>query len=266
MFKNHSVLITGPTSGIGRDLAEQFAEEGAHLILVSRNKTKLDAVKQDLEKRHPIQITTILADLSQTGSAKELISHVKMSGLSVDVLVNNAGYGVYGKFIDEDIASQTGMIELHITAPTELIHAFLPQMIRNRKGGILNVASTGAFQPVPRENVYCATKSYTVHFTEALAEEVKNSGVRVCCLCPGPTETPFFDNPLMKTRTPAKISRMSSSDVARIGFDAFKKGQVLVIPGLRNKIIALAVRLAPRSAVRKVAGKIIERAFPPTPK
>jgi len=259
MFKNQWVLVTGPTSGIGRDLAELFAAEGANLMLVSRHADKLDALKKELEDRYRIQAKIFAADLSLPGSAKKLVSDVRVAGVDVDVLVNNAGYGVYGGFVDEDITAQLGMVELHISAPMELSHAFLPSMIRRRRGGILNVASTGGFQPVPNENVYCATKTYMIHFTEALAEELINTGVKISCLCPGPTQTAFFDNPLMKTQGPGKMPRMRSQDVARIGFEAFKKGKVLEITGRKNKMMAFLVRFAPRSAVRKAAKKMIER-------
>jgi len=261
-FEDQSVLITGPTTGIGACLAEMFAAEGARLILVSRSIERLKAVKDRLSLRFSAKIDLFPADLSLPGSADGLVDAVRKAGLAVDVLVNNAGYGVYGRFIDEPLPPQLGMIELHIASPTRLIYAFLPGMVRNGRGGVLNVASTAGFQPLANQNVYSATKSYLIHFTEALAEEVSRSGVRVTCFCPGPTETPFFDNPHMKTRTPGALARMSAEEVARTGFNAFKKGKVLEIPGWNNKGMVIGVKFSPRFITRKVAAKIIERVLP----
>ena len=261
-FKDQTVLITGPTTGIGRDLAELFAAEGANLMLVSRNVKKLDQVKSELEGRFKIRALVIPVDLSLAGAADQLVAAVGRSGLDVDVLVNNAGYGVYGKFLDEDIRVQLGMIELHVAAPNRLTHAFLPGMLERRRGGVMNISSTGGFQPVGIENVYCATKAYLTHFTEALAEEIgpqSQTGVSITCVCPGPTQTDFFSTPHMKTRAPAKLSRMTSIAVARLAFAAFKAGKILEITGLQNKLTALSVKLAPRSAVRKAARRMVER-------
>lgn len=259
MFRGQRVLITGPTSGIGKDLAEIFAAEGAELILVSRSAGRLGDLKRDLEKRFGVRCHSLAVDLAQPGSAETLLWILKDKGLSVDILVNNAGYGVYGNFADAPIEPQLGMIQIHVTVPTQLAHALLGEMRRKRSGGILNVASTGAFQPVPIENVYCSTKAYLLHFTEALAEELRGSGVRVTCLCPGPTETPFFDTPLMKSTHPPKLSRMDSRTVARMGIEGFKKGKPLVITGLRNHLMVLATRLGPRKLVTRIAKKIVEK-------
>ncbi len=264
-FKGQTVLITGPTTGIGRDLAELFAAEGANLILVSRDVQKLNAVKSELEGKSGIRALVIPSDLSQAGASQQLIAAVGRSGLEVDVLVNNAGYGVYGKFLDEPIEAQAGMIELHVSAPTRLAHAFLPGMVSRKRGGVLNISSTGGFQPVAIENVYCSTKAYLTHFTEALAEELAGSGVTVTCVCPGPTQTPFFSNPHMKTRAPAKLTRMTSIDVARRALTAFKEGKVLEVTGFKNKLLAFSVKIAPRSVVRKAARHIVERSQPPHP-
>ncbi len=261
-YAGQVVLITGPTTGIGRDLAELFAAQGAELILVSRNAGKLEQLQVELGSKHSTRSHVIPMDLALTGASAQLISAVDRLDLSVDVLVNNAGYGVYGKFLAEDIHAQLGMIELHVAAPTRLTHHFLPGMIERGRGGVLNISSTGGFQPVGIENVYCSTKAYLTHFTEALAEEIgpkSNTGVSITCVCPGPTETPFFDNPHMKTRTPAKLSRMTSIQVAQLAMSAFEKGKILEVCGMQNKLIALATKLAPRAAVRKVARQIVER-------
>lgn len=263
MFKDQTVLITGPTSGIGRELAELFARDGAHLILVSRNLEKLHEISDELRSRYSIRIELLAQDLSLPGSPEKLVQQIKDKRFSVDVLVNNAGYGVYGKFFEEAIGPQMGMIQLHTASLTYLTHAFLRSMLQKGRGGILNVASTGGFQAVPIENVYCSTKAYVVHFTEALAEELRDTPIRVTCFCPGPTQTPFFDTPLMKSSMPVKLSRMGAKTVAQMGYDAFKKGRRLEITGLRNKIMVLGVKLAPRSVVTKIARRIVEKKFQP---
>lgn len=259
IFKDQNVLITGPTTGIGRDLAELFAEEGAHLILVSRNSDKLERVAAELRDRYKIETHVVALDLASGGAAEKLVSEIRSRGLTVDVLVNNAGFGVYGNFLEEDIQPQIGMIGLHVSTLTYLTHAFLPDMIRRGRGGILNVASTAGFQPLPIQNVYAATKAYAIHFTEALAEELRGKPVRVTCLCPGPTETPFFDTPLMKSNLPAKMSRMGSKEVAQLGFEAFKKGRTLVIAGLQNQLMVFGLRFGPRSIVRRIAKRVVEK-------
>ena len=222
---------------------------------------------QDLEIRFRREFGTVShlfpIDLSRPGSPADLVSQVRRKGLSVDVLVNNAGYGVYGKFFEVPLEPQMGMIQLHVASLTYLTYAFLPDMLSRGRGGILNVASTGGFQPVPIENVYCATKAYVIHFTEALAEELRGTPVKVTCLCPGPTSTPFFDTALMKSTAPVKLSRMDSERVARIGFEALKKGDPFVITGLRNKIMVLGAKLGPRRLVVKFARKVVEKKFPP---
>ena len=245
-FKGKTVLITGPSSGIGRDLADLFAQRGAGLILVSRRTDELNRLAADLQKSRGIKAHVIPSDLAAPGSPEKLVADIRRRGLSVDVLVNNAGYGVYGKFHEEEIVPQMGMIQLHVATPTYLSYAFLPDMFKNGGGGILNVASTGGFQAVPIENVYCATKAYLIHFSEALAEELRGTPVRVTCLCPGPTETAFFGTALMKSTLPVKLSRMDSRTVALLGFEAFLKAEPLVITGLRNRLMVMGARMAPR--------------------
>lgn len=240
-------------------MAELFAADGARLILVSRNIQNLEALKADLESRYAVTATIMARDLSKPFGAEALALEVFQKGFSVDVLVNNAGFGVYGNFADEPLEPQLGMIELHVRAPTVLSYAFLPGMMKAKRGGILNVASTGGFQPVPVENVYCATKAYTLHFSEALTEELLDSGVKVTCLCPGPTQTPFFDTALMKSCAPIKASRMDSKKVAQMGFDAFKRGKPLVITGFWNKFLIFMERFGSRRTIIKTAHSIVRQ-------
>ncbi len=258
IFSGQMALITGPTEGIGFDLAHLFAKEKCDLVLVSRNLSKLQKLQSELHKQYNINATVFSYDLSLPDSANQLITDLKDQGLQIDILVNNAGFGVYGPFGDAPLLPQLAMIELHINSPMKLSYAFLPLMRQRKRGGILNVGSTAGFQPVPLQSVYGASKAFTLQFTEGLAEELHDSGVRVTCLCPGPTDTTFFDKEFMLTRGPAKRIRMPSIEVAEFGLEAFKTFQVVAVPGWTNKALTLGVRLAPRSAVRKAARKVVE--------
>jgi uncharacterized protein len=251
-------LVTGPTSGIGKDLADLFAEAGCELILVSRRIDALEDAAAGWRERFGVKVRVFASDLSAAGSAAALVSLMRANDLEPDILVNNAGYGVYGRFDQAPLIEQIGMIELHVTAATYLCHAFLPRMIARRAGGVLNVSSVGGFQPVGIENVYCATKAYLTHFSEALAEELQDTGVRVTCVCPGPTQTAFFDAPTMGLRGKPKLPRMTSRAVAKAAFDGFAAGKVLVIPGLMNQLLYWGSRLAPRSMVRRAARRFVE--------
>lgn len=255
-------MITGPSSGIGRDLAYLFARDGANLVLVSRRQEKLEVLKRELEGRHGIEAHLIPKDLSLRRSAEEIVQECAKRNLAIDILVNNAGFGIYGPFHEGRIQDYLGMIELHVGTLLVLTHAFLPAMIRRRKGGILNVASTAGFQPLPYLNVYAATKAFMVHFTLALAQEVRDSGVRVTCLCPGSTETEFFENPLMKGLFPPRLGRMSSKKVAELGYTAFRRGRCLCIPALKNRFQVGLVRLLPMVPISKVVHRIMSRPSP----
>lgn len=256
-FEGKTVLITGPTSGIGYALTRKIAAFGTRLILVSRNLKSLEKLQQELKRDFSADASAFAVDLSWVGAAEQLISTLKTSEIKVDIFINNAGYGVYGNFSEQALAPQLGMIELHITNPTKLTHAFLPHM-NEAGGGILTIGSTGAFQPVASENIYCATKAYVLHFFEALAEENRGKAAVITCFCPGPTRTNFFDAEFMRHRGPAKRVRMDVDRVAEEALKAFSRKKVLEIPGLSNKVLAAGVRFAPRSVVRKAARKIVE--------
>ncbi len=259
MFAKSTVLITGASTGIGYDLAHLFGESKANLILVARNEAKLDEMCADFKNKYSIEVQAIGMDLAQSGAAAKLVEEVNSRGLTVDYLVNNAGYGVYGNFNEEKLEPQMGMIHLHVETMTYLTHVFIQGMLKRGKGGVMNVASTAGFQALPLENIYGATKAYIVSFTEALAEELRGGPLKISCLCPGPTQTPFFDNPLLKSWQAAKMPRMNCKEVADFGFEAFKKGKVLAVPGFMNKMLIFGNRFAPRAILVRVVKKIIEK-------
>lgn len=246
---NKYALITGATFGIGYELAKLFAADGHNLILVARNKNRLSEISKELIDKHNIYVRIIEKDLSLPNSAKEVFEEINQENLEVECLVNNAGFGNHGKFWETDLKTELDMIQLNITSLVQLTKLFLPKMIANRNGKILNVASTAAFQPGPFMNIYYATKAFVLSFSEALASELKGTGVSATTLCPGPTKTEFQSRAeinntrLVKTRI---MSFMSSEKVAKIGYNGLMNGKRLVIPGLLNRIGVTGVKFAPR--------------------
>ncbi|MCF4167433.1 SDR family oxidoreductase [Zavarzinia compransoris] len=253
-------LVTGASSGIGTDLAREFARDGHDLILVARNEAALTALATEVAAEHGVTATVIAADLSDPAAPRRLFDDVTARGLSVDVLVNNAGFGDGSHFAGATREKTMGMIQVNIAALTDLMHAFLPGMVARGRGRVLNVASTAAFQPGPGMAVYCATKAYVLSLSEAVAEELKGTGVTVTTLCPGPTRTNFMD--VADVADNALFSKglvpvMTAAEVARIGFRAAKRGQVIVVAGLLNQIGAFTPRLAPRSFTRRLTGRLL---------
>ena len=251
-----TVLVTGASSGIGLELARCFAAEGCRLVLVARKSDALEALATELRKAHKIQAQVFTADLAHPEAPARLLAHLHSAGLKVDVLVNNAGFGTQGKFVDLPLARQLEMLQVNITSLTHLTGLLLPSMVERRRGGILNVASTAAFQPGPGMAVYYATKAYVLSFSEALAEELAGTGVTVTASCPGPTATNFGRAANMNTLGLVKRISMSADSVACISHRAFRRGQVVAITGLRNQFPAFLVRLVPRVAVRKITRRL----------
>lgn len=244
----HVALITGASAGLGEEFARQLAAKGQRLVLVARRKERLD----ELAAKHG-NARAVELDLSRPGAAGELMADIIRHGETVDLLINNAGFGLSGCFAELDAERQREMIDLNCGALMELAQAVLPAMIERKRGGILNVASTAAFQPGPGMAVYFATKAFVLSFSEALHDEVKPHGVRVSCLCPGPTRTEFrsvsgFDP---KGRL-GKISADAES-VVRAGLKGLEHNRAVVVPGLSNKFISQVNRIVPRALMRRAA-------------
>ena len=244
-------LITGASAGLGVDFARQLSAKGHRLVLVARRKERLDALAAELGNAR-----TIALDLGEEGAADRLMADLAAHGERVDLLVNNAGFGLAGRFAELDGQRQRRMIDLNCGALTELAHAVLPGMIERKAGAILNVASTAAFQPGPGMAVYFATKAFVLSFSEALHEEVRGHGVTVTALCPGPTATEFGEVAGFKGNGAFDKMSADSSSVVRAGLAALDKGRALVIPGLVNNVGAQAHRFLPRALLRKIAGSI----------
>ena len=244
-------LITGASAGLGVDFARQLAARGHRLVLVARRKDRLDALAAELGNARAVAL-----DLGEPGASATLMANLADHGETVDLLINNAGFGLAGRFAALDGQRQRSMIDLNCGALTELAHAVLPAMIERKSGAILNIASTAAFQPGPGMAVYFATKAFVLSFSEALHEEVKGHGVTVTALCPGPTATEFGD--VAGWNSHPLIDRLSaqSPDVVRAGLDALDRRQAVAIPGLINKVTAQGHRLLPRGLLRRIAGSI----------
>ena len=241
-------LITGASAGLGAEFARQLSRQGHRLVLVARRLERLEELAADLDNARAVAM-----DLSRPGAAGKLIADLEHHGETVGLLVNNAGFGLAGQFAELDGKRQREMIDLNCGALADLAHAVLPGMIARRTGGILNVASTAAFQPGPGMAVYFATKAFVLSFSEALHDEAKPHGVKVSCLCPGPTRTEFrsvsgFDP---KGRL-AKLSADAAS-VVEAGLRGLERNQAVVVPGLANKAIAQVHRLMPRAVMRRAA-------------
>jgi short-subunit dehydrogenase len=247
-----TAVVTGASSGIGMELSRLLAADGYDLFLVARSEEKLRALARELG-----HATVIVADLTLPTAPRKVFD----TAGPVDVLINNAGYGLSGAFIETDLKKELEMIQVNIAALTHLTKLFVRPMVERRSGRILNVASTAAFQPGPLMAVYYATKAYVLSFSEAIAEELRGSGVTVTALCPGPTATGFADvagvnaSRLFKMTTP-----MSSASVAQFGYRAMLKGKRVAIPGLRNKLLAQSIRVSPRRVVTTIVRKLQENA------
>ena len=249
--QGQTALITGASAGIGVDLAECFACDGYDLILTARSEGALNEVAQRLGSAHNVKTTVIAQDLGAIGGGTALANQIGMRNLNVDVLVNNAGYGHAGALTSSDLPTQLGMIDLNVRALVELTYLFWDKMLANKRGGVLNVASTAAFQPGPLMANYYASKAYVLSFSEAMWEEARGTGVHVSCLCPGPTVSKFRERAgTGKTRLARNAgAAMASAPVARMGYDAWKRNQPVKVTGARNAFQAGMVKYLPRKTL-----------------
>jgi len=251
-------LVTGASAGIGAELARQLAAGGANLVLTARRRDRLEQLGTELSSRHGVKIEVWPADLGKPSAPDEIFAFTEGKGIVVELLVNNAGFGAYGEFHKILLARQLEMVQVNISAIVHLTHLYLPQMMARRRGHILIVASTAAFQGVPYITTYAATKAFDLLFAEALAEEVAGHGVRVCALCPGTTHTEFQ----RVAGQPDRHFRIAESaeKVARVGLRALARGKSYVISGWMNYLSAHGERLAPRRFVTRAAARLFRPA------
>lgn len=256
-YKN--VLLTGASTGIGYELAYVFAKNRHNLIVIARSQSKLEEMANDLQLKYGITVTVIAKDLSKPNAAQEVFNEVKDKGIKIDILVNNAGIGSCGLFHQTDISKDLEMIQLNITELTLLTKLFAKQMVQRRQGKILNVASTGSYQPGPLIAVYYATKAYVLSFSQAIANELKPYNVSVTTLCPGATKTAFAKN-AGKSNVKGAVD---ASSVAEAAYKGLMKNQVLIIPGIINTMMVIGSKLLPGKIsahlVRKVQQSVINR-------
>ncbi len=244
-------LITGASAGLGVDFARQLAAQGHRLVLVARRKDRLDALARELGNARSVAL-----DLGEAGAAARLMADLEAHGERVDLLINNAGFGLWGRFIELDGPKQRAMIDLNCGALVELCHAVLPAMVKRKDGAILNVASTAAFQPGPGMATYFATKAFVLSFTEALHEEMRTKGVRVSALCPGPTATEFGAVAGFTGNGVFDAMSAKSGDVVAAGLAALDRNRAVLIPGIANKAGAQGHRFLPRALLRRVTALI----------
>jgi hypothetical protein len=251
-----TALVTGASSGIGLELARLLAADRYRLVLVARNRAALQQIGEELQARHGIAVRISPKDLAHPSSPAELHRELREVGIAVDVLVNNAGFGGSGPFLQTDWQHEAEMIQVNIVALTHLTKLFLPQ-IHAHRGKVLNVGSVAAFLPGPYTAIYYASKAYVLHFSEALAEELSGSGVTVTCLSPGPVETGFQKRAHSggSSRANAPLY-MDVQEVARAGYEGMKLGKRIVIPGWKNRALTEVLRLVPRNTVTKTVGRM----------
>jgi uncharacterized protein len=244
-------LVTGASAGLGAEFARQLSERGHRLVLAARRKDRLEVLAKELGDARAVTI-----DLSKADASAKLMADLEAHGETVDLLVNNAGFGLIGRFAELDARRERQMIDLNIGTLADLCRAVAPGMIEQKSGGIINVASTAAFQPGPKMAVYFATKAFVLSLTEALHEELRPHGIHVTCLCPGPTRTEFGDVAGFGGNGLFDRVAMESPEVVKAGLEGLDRNKAVVVPGLVNKVTANSGRFAPRSVVRKIAGAI----------
>jgi short-subunit dehydrogenase len=255
-YHGRTVLVTGASSGIGEAAARQLARDGARLLLSARSEDRLEALAQEFRDLGT-EAHVFALDLAEPGAAESLYDRITAAGHEVDVLVNNAGFGKQGGFEDADAATYEQMVTLNVTNLVSLTRRFLPAMTRRGSGGVLNVASTAGFQPVPYFAVYAASKAFVLSFSQALHAEVESTGVAVTCLSPGPTSMGFFDRADMNG-VPGGREAETPEKVARLGLEALLKNERSVISGTRNALTALATRFAPTKLVLDVGKRMMQ--------
>ena len=260
-MKREVALITGASSGIGAELAKLAAADGCDLVLVARGRPELQGLAQELTGRHGNTVRVIAKDLSESGAAQAIFDELQAAGVAVDILMNNAGFGLYGPFWRNDIKTTLDLLQVNVVALTHLCRLFLPAMVERGHGRVLNVASTAAFQPGPLMAAYYASKAYVLRLSEAVANELKGSGVTMTVLCPGATRTRF------EHRAGLDLSHLfrwvpvsDAQTVASAGYRAMKQGKTLVIPGVLNRLVAFSTRFVPRRALTAIARTLQERA------
>lgn len=256
-----TALITGASSGIGEAFAEALAKEGSDLILVARSKDKLDVLARRLNDRHGRRVEVIAMDLAEPSPGARVAASVAKLGMNVDLLLNNAGFGTAGAFHRTEPQRSAQMVALNISAVVDLTHAFLPAMIERGSGAVVNVASVAAFQPTPTMSVYGASKAFVLSFSEGIWAEYRRKGIQVLAVCPGPTDTPFFEATGAKDlrKTVPRGMMMPVQQVVDESLAALQAGRTVIVPGLLNKALTTTPRMVPRRLMALLSAKAMGR-------
>ncbi|MDI9604642.1 MAG: SDR family oxidoreductase [Bacteroidota bacterium] len=257
---SETALITGASKGIGKEFAVLFAERKCNLVLVARSADQLEELKKALSEKHGVRVYTIVKDLSALNAVDELFQEVKTLGVDVDYVVNNAGFGDHGAFVNTQWERYENMISLNVEVLTHLSHLYACDWVGRKRGRIVNISSTAAFQPGPMMAVYFATKAYVLHLSEALNQELREEGITVTTLCPGPTRTHFLEDSGMKAARLVKNVKVATPrSVAELGFKAMMRGKPVAIHGAMNKVAPFAIRFLPRKWVTRLSAKVMGR-------
>jgi uncharacterized protein len=256
-----TALITGASSGIGLEFAKTMAADNNNLVLVARNEAKLNELAIELKTKYGISVKVIAADLSKMDEVQKVYDTCKSENIQIDYLVNNAGMGDFGFFVERNWDMQEQMIDVNVKSLTKMCRLFIPDMVNRKSGKVLNVASTASFQPGPTMAVYYATKSYVLFFSEAIYNELQGTGVSVTCLCPGPTESGFKEVASLEESNLFKGKKLpTSKKVAEFGYKAMMKNKMTVIHGFMNTLMATSIRFTPRKIALWVVRKIQDKA------
>ena len=258
--KESYAVVTGASSGIGYQLAKLLAKDGKNIVVLATRHDLLKALKMEIENEYGTIVKILPNDLADPKAPIEIFAELEKEHINVDVLINNAGFGVYGKFSETELQKEREMVQVNLVSLIHLTKLFLKGMLNNESGYILNVASLCAFTPVPLESVYCSTKAGVLHFSEALANELKGTGVSVTCLCIGLAKTEFHKRAKMEDTKVAKRKMMDAATVAQDGINALKKGKVITVPGLQYKMWPLFARILPRNLITRIMRRQHERA------
>jgi len=257
MAQRPLALVTGASMGLGAEFARLLAAEGYDLVITARHAERLAMLKKEVENLHGVTAHVLVADLADPRAPAALHDHLRGAGLDVDVLVNNAGFGMYGKFHESDLQTEMEMMQVNIVALVHLTKLFVRDMVARRRGRIVNVASTAAFQPGPMQSVYYATKAFVLSFSEAIGNELKGTGVTVTALCPGPTPTGFQERANVgRPRGLRLLMRVSPEAVVRAGYNGMKRGRPVVVPGALNNLLIFLIRVSPRRMITNIVRKM----------
>lgn len=259
-MKHATALITGASSGIGLELARIHASKGGDVVLVARSRDKLESIKQELQTQYGVKVHVIAEDLADPASADRIFLATEALGLSIEVLINNAGFGGHGKFVERDLAAEQAMMQVNMVTLTNLTHHYLKGMVARRRGRILNVSSTASFMPGPLQAVYYATKAYVTSFTQAIAEEVREYGVTATALCPGAVATGFVAAGDLQG-VDAWRNAKSAGSVAHCGYEAMERGELVAFNESKLRVMVdWIVPLLPRKTVLKISRQAMEKA------